>query len=250
MTRKLFMGWLVGLGLVLLPIVSQADIYMKQKQHSDAMSMMGQTQPARDVINETWITEDKMVSNNERQKILVDMGKKSATFADHEKRTIMSMPLDFNKMMESKQGDLSTEERAEIQQLMGSMMKIKVKVQPTAEKKKINGWNCVKYIQTMEMGMGTVTSEIWTTTDINIDPDLYVKFNSAMLAQMPGVSQNMAEITQEMKKIKGVHVLSTQKTEMMGHSFGSSTELLEFKEGNAPASAFSMPTGYSKENPF
>ncbi|MBN1559462.1 hypothetical protein JW998_04385 [candidate division KSB1 bacterium] len=67
---------------------------------------------------------------------------------------------------------------------------------------------------------------------------------------MPRVNQSIAEIMKEMKKIKGVHVLTTQETEMMGNSFGSSTELLEFKEGKAPASAFSMPTGYIKENPF
>ena len=100
------------------------------------------------------------------------------------------------------------------------------------------------------MGMGSLTSEIWATTDIKIDQDLYAKFNSAMMAQMPGVSQNLAEIMKETKKIQGVQVLTSQKTEMMGQTLNSSTELLEYKEGKAPADAFTLPSGYTRENPF
>jgi len=251
MNRRLFLAWLAGLiGIViLLPHVAYSDVYMKQKQHIDAISTMGQNQPARDLTVETWITENKMVSNNEQQKILINMDNKTITFANHAEKTITTMPLDFSKMTAGKE-DMSAEDKAAFQQFMGKMMDIKVNIQPTAEKKKINGWNCVKYIQTLEMAMGTVTSEIWASTDIKIDEDLYAKFSAAMMAQMPGVSQNMSTLMNEMKKIKGVHVLTSQTTKMMGQSFGSSTELMEYKQGKAPASAFNMPAGYQTKNPF
>ena len=115
------------------------------------------------------------------------------------------------------------------------MFKMDVVVQKTNEKKKIGKWNCQKYIQKIDMGMGNMTSEIWTSTDIKINEELYAQYSAAMMAQMPGVGQNMEKIMNELKKIKGVHVLTTQTNKMMGQSFKSSTELIEYKEGKAPA---------------
>jgi hypothetical protein len=246
------MGWLGGLVsiVLLLPHATQADVFMKQNQHTDAMSIMGQTQPAEDLVTEIWITDTKMVSSNAKQKLVFDLTKKVVTFANHEQKTVATMPMDFSKMMDQQAGDMSAEDKADFQQFMGRMMNIKVNVQPTSEKKKIGQWNCTKYIQTMKMGMGTITSEIWATTDINIDQDLYAQFTTAVMAQMPGVSQNAAEIIKESKKIKGVQVFTTQTTEMMGQSFGSTVELLEYKEGKAPISAFAMPAGYKEQTMF
>lgn len=252
MTRRLFIGWSVGLLsiLILLQRAAHADIYMKQKQHIDAISVMGQTQPAQDVIAEIWITPTKMATSNEKQKTVVDLEKQIVTFADHEKKTVTTMPLDFAQMVKNQEKEMSAEDQAAFQQFMGKMMDIKMSVKPTSEKKKIGKWDCQKYIQTMEMAMGTMTSEIWATTDIKIDEQLYVKFTTAMMAQMPGVGQNMKEIMHEAQKIKGIHVLSQQTNAMMGQSFSSSTELIEFKEGTAPASVFTMPTGYKTQKSF
>ncbi|MBN1481826.1 hypothetical protein EH223_05745 [candidate division KSB1 bacterium] len=252
MTRRLFMGWTVGLFsiLVLLPHIAHSDIYMKQKQHIDAISAMGQNQPAQDLIVEIWITKTKMMTSNEKQKTVVDLEKQVVTFADHEKKTVTTMPLDFTQMVKNQEKEMSAEDQAAFQQFMGKMMDIKVSVKPTSEKKKIGKWECQKYIQTIEMAMGTMTSEIWATTDIKIDEQLYAKFNAALMAQMPGLSQNVNKIMEETQKIKGVHVLSKQTNEMMGQSFSSSTELIDFKEAAAPAGVFAMPSGYKSQNPF
>lgn len=252
MTRRLILGWLTGLLtiLLLLPHATRADVFIQQKQHTDAMSMMGQTQPAEDYFSETWLTPTKMVSNSEKQKIVFDMANKTVTFANHEQKSVATMPLDFSKMMDAHGGDMSAEEKVRFKQFMGRMMDVKVTVKPTSEKKKIGKWKCTKYIQTMEMAMGTVTSVIWATTDISIDEELYAKYTTAMMAQMPGISQNAAAIMKEMKKIKGMHVYTKQTTEMMGQSFGSTVELMEYKEGKAPAPVFEMPAGYKKQKMF
>lgn len=252
MTRRLFLGWLGGLVsiILLLPHAARADVFMKQKQHTDAVSIMGQSQPAEDYVTETWITDTKMVSSSEKQKIVFDLEKMTVTFANHEQKSVATMPLDFSKMMQEQSEEMSPDEKAKFQEFMGKMMNVKLTITPTSEKKKIGNWNCTKYEQTLEMGMGTVRSEIWATTDIKINEDLYAKFNTAMLAQIPGVSQNAAAIMQETKKIKGVHVFTTQTTDMMGQSIGSTMELLEYKEGIAPASVFNMPAGYKKQQGF
>ena len=253
MQKKTFLKW--GMVLIFLTLMFQnayADIYMKQKQHTDAVTMMGQTQPATDVINESWITTDKIVMMTEKQKVIMDMDKKIMTMVNHEQKAIIDMPMDFSKSMGNmdKKGDMSAEEKAQFQQMMSTMMQMDVKVKETNEKKKIGKWNCQKYLQTINMAMGTTNSEIWATEDIKVDGDLYAKYSVGILAQMPGMSQNMSAITQELKKIKGVQVYSEQTMTMMGQAMKSSIELIEFKEGKAPSNVFDLPTGYKKAAAF
>ncbi len=148
------------MGLMLLTLIFQnayADIYMKQKLHTDAVTIMGQTQPARDVINESWITSDKVVTLNKKEKVIIDMDKKMITMVNHEKKTIVDMPMDFSKNIDrmNKKGDMSQKEKAQMQQIMGKMMQMDIKVEETNERKKIAKWNCRKYLQTIQMAMAT-----------------------------------------------------------------------------------------------
>ncbi len=250
MKEKTLLKWIMTLILFTLMFQNAyGDIYMKQKQHTDTVIMMGKTQPAQDLINESWITSDKVVMMNEKQKTIIDMDRKIITMVNHEKKAIVDMPMDFSKKMDKK-GDMSAEEKAEFQQFMSKMMQIDVKVEETNERKKIGKWNCRKYLQTIKMAMGTTNSEIWATQDIKVDGDIYTKYSVGMLAQMPGMSQNMDAIKQEIKKIKGVHVYSEQTIMMMGQPMKSSIELMEFKEGKAPSNVFDLPAEYHKEGAF
>eukprot|EP00831_Metopus_contortus_P010547 TRINITY_DN14106_c0_g1_i2.p1 TRINITY_DN14106_c0_g1~~TRINITY_DN14106_c0_g1_i2.p1 ORF type:complete len:195 (-),score=45.60 TRINITY_DN14106_c0_g1_i2:59-643(-) len=154
-------------GMALIPLTfmfqnAYADIYMKQKQHTDAVTVMGQTQPAKDVISESWITSDKIVVMSEKQKVIIDMDRKVMTMVNHEEKAIVNMPMDFSENMD-KRGNMSPEEKAGFQQFMGKMMQMDVKVEETNERKKIDKWNCRKYLQTINMAMGTTNSEIWAT---------------------------------------------------------------------------------------
>jgi hypothetical protein len=233
--------------IFLTSLAFSADLYLKQQQHIDAVTMMGQTQPERTIVSEIWMTPTRTVMSSNESKTVLDFEAKTVSIADHKKKTIMQMPLDFSKMAD-RTGDMSEKDKVEFQKMMGKMMDIKVSVQPTNEKKKIRQWQCQKYLQTVEMAMGKITSEIWATPEITIDYDLYAKYTAAMLASMPGMNQNLGAVANEMKKIKGVQVYTVQKTEMMGKTFGSTVELLEYKEGKAPADAFDMPKDYKKQN--
>ncbi len=71
-----------------------------------------------------------------------------------------------------------------------------------------------------------------------------------MLAQLPGMGQNISAVTQELKKIKGVQVYSEQTITMMGQPMKSSIELMEFKEGKAPDNVFDLPADYKKAGVF
>ena len=57
MKKTLSLVILFIFGLMSIPAVSQADIYMKRKRHTDAVKIMGMDQPASDVIEEIWIND-------------------------------------------------------------------------------------------------------------------------------------------------------------------------------------------------
>jgi hypothetical protein len=133
-----------------------------------------------------------------------------------------------------------------MKQPMQGNMGLKVTVTATAERKKINTWNCKKYVQKMEiMGMA-IESEIWATEDLKMDPEIYSKFISAGLRQNPAMKAEVGKMVEEMKKIKGVQVQTFTSNVMMGQTIKSTVELVEFKEGTAPAGTFALPAGYTK----
>ena len=160
------------------------------------------------------------------------------------------MPLDFEKAMagmaESKGGkDKEMEEAMENGQ--GRLQDEHDGHRHGRAGKKIGNWNCRKYIREMSVGMGPVTSEVWATEDLKMNFDLNAQFNAAMMAMQPGAKESIDQSVAEMKKIKGVPVLTITTANVMGSSMRSTEELLEFREGKAPAGIFEVPGGYVKQ---
>lgn len=227
---------LITATLLLAPAFAGADVFMKEKQHTDGMTIMGQAQPAQDRTVTTWITQDKMRRDEGEMSSLaiVEKGKMVVYHINHPQKLYTEMSLGSD----------------DIQELASGMSgEIKVKVTPTGESKKIGSWNCKKYIQEMDMGMMPMASEIWATEDIKIPfQDIYEKFGSAMVPAQPGMKMSMQAMQEEMKKMKGLPVLTNSTMRMMQNvTMKTSRELLEIKDGTAPAGTFDLPAGYKKQ---
>ena len=244
-------GILLCVVICLVMLLSQqfalADMYLKQKQKTDAFSMMGQEQPAQEFETESWISDGSMWTKMGDKGIIIKEDG-SMIMLDHIGKTYTEMNMNYEKMAQASGGKMDAEDMADLKQFMNKMMDIKISVAPTEEKKQINGYNCQKYIQTMEMGMGTNKSIIWATTDIKVDTDVYAKFTASTLANQPGMEQSINKIVHEMKKIKGVQVLNETTMNMMGQEMKTLVELLEIKEGKAPSKLFLIPNGYKKKD--
>jgi len=230
-----------------VPYSAFADVFMKQKQHTDAMEIMGQKQPAKDIITTIWMTSNKVRSDNEETSTILRLDKNVQYVLNHAKKTYMEIPILLGKDSETAAMSGQDKEGAEaMQNMMKSMMKMEINITESGEKKTIRGWKCKKYLQTVETFMGPMNSEVWATEDIKLDYDLYAKFTAAMFAIMPGMDDVIKKMFQEMKKIKGIPVLTTSSNTIMGQTVNSTMELLEFKEGKAPAGIFNLPPGYKK----
>jgi len=234
------------LGFLVATQVLTADVYIKQKRHTGEMNFMGQNKPAEDVEEEIWMTDKGVRTDSDKTSAIMLFDEKKLYMIDHEKKTYMEMPMDFEKLSSEMMKDQNEEDVKKMQGMMQNMMKIEASVEVTDEKQKINDWNCKKYILTMNMMMGTITQEIWATEEIKIDESLYSKYATSAYSAMPGMQAALGSLLEEMKKIKGVHVKTITSQKVMNQNFESWTELITFKETSAPDDIFQLPSGYKK----
>jgi hypothetical protein len=241
------LGGLVVLTLLALWGTAQADTFIKQAAYTDSFKVMGQTQPAMYDTTTIWMTKDKacMIGADNKASILrADKG--VIYLVDHEKKTYAEVPMaalgDISKMA----GEENKEEASKAEEMMkgmAGMMSMDVKVTPTDEKKKIQDWNATKYLVDVKIPMGATKTEVWASEDIKIDYDMFQSISNAFMAIMPGFEKAM----QEMKKIKGMTVLSVGEAQVMGTSVKTTTTLLECSDKSAPAGIFDVPKDYKKE---
>lgn len=233
--------------LVFAAAQARADVFMKQKMHTDAMQIMGRSQPAKDSAMTIWLTENKVrMDNDDGTSSLLFADQKVLYMIDNNKKQYAEMPLDFDKMMQEAAGEnpKAAEAMAHMPGFMKNMMQgMSAKVTETNEVKTIGNWKCRKYLVEMNLGMaGTTNAESWATEDIKLDYAKVFTAANAMMAAMPGFDK----IIQEMKKIKGVVVYQTGKTSVMGAEVGTTTELVEAGDKAAPAGTYDLPAGYKK----
>lgn len=254
MKRQLILSTLVMLSalILILPAFLQADIFMKQKTHTDGIQMMGQTQPPTDKIQTIWMTADKIRSDSEEGTVIMRLDKGLIYFLDNVKKTYSEMPLDMGKVMDSQmkksmeEEGMDAEEQQAAMGMMQGMSQMKMTITPTAEKKKIGQYNCQKYLMDLQTMMGPSTSEMWATEDLDMDYDLYSKFSAAMMGKGGMFGDMMKDMMEEMKKVRGVTVLTITTMNMMGMSIKSTQELIEYSKGTAPVGYFEIPGGYKK----
>ena len=232
MKKGLFIFILIALttGLV------TADIYIKQKIHTDAVSMMGQNQPAVDDFSEIWFTENKMAMHSPGTSIIVDMDKKVVLMVNTEGKTYVEMeiPVDFSKYI--------PEELAQMAQMM---LNTSVTVQPTGESMTINAWKCDGYDVNMDMMMFKMKTKVWASKDVPFDwKELTNKYMEMSKVTLRLNDQSI----NEMAKIEGYQIKSETTMNMMGSDINSYQEVVEISEKAAPVGTYTVPEGFLKQD--
>jgi len=218
-----------------LTVIAHADVYVKSKTHSDAFSIMGQSQPARDGIQEQWIGEEKFASLSEDMSSIVDLKKNLMYIISHKEKTYVetTLPLDLTKLLPP-----------EMAQMAGAMMKMTVQVAPNNQTKKVGPWNCAGYDVAISMMMMPMKMKVWASADVPLDMKTYMDkiYGNVLKAQMM-LDDNAVK---EMMKVKGFWIASETNIEMMGAKMASSTEVLEITKKTPDASVYKVPADYKK----
>lgn len=221
------------MALVLMAALSlSADIYVKQMTHTDGM--MGQ--PATDVIQEQWISDNAFASVSSDQSIIMDMKKNLMYMINHKAKTYVesTLPMDLTKL-------LPPEFAA-----MAGMMMMTATVSPTTQTKKVGQWDCTGYDVTITIMGAPMKMRLWATTDVPFD---YNQFNAKIWGNLLKGQMMLDEASvQEMMKIKGFQIASEMSGEIMGVKFNTTTEVLEISKKNPPANVYAPPAGYAKKD--
>jgi len=231
---KKFIVMLVLIAAVALSL-SAADVYIKTKTHTDAMSVMGQNTPAQDTISEAWIGDDMFATITADQTMIFDLKKNMAYFVNPKAKTYVEtpLPLDFAKI-------LPPEAAA-----MAGMLKMTATVAPTTETKKIGSWNCTGYdVNLSIMGMA-MKMRAWVSTDVPFDA---VAFNAKFLGNMLKGQMRLDDASaKEFAKMKGYQIASEMTGDIMGAKMRNTSEVVEITKKAAPAGTYAVPAGFAKK---
>ena len=160
---------LIIVALAISPGLANADHMIKGKKHTDAFSMMGQSQPEKDEETTTWLGKDKMRQDVGDTTTLIRLDKNKMYMINHTDKTYSEMDLPFK---------LEELLPAEAKQMMDSM-NISSSITDTGETQTINDWKCKKYlveISVSMMGMEMPTKmNMWTSEDLGVDLDEFKK---------------------------------------------------------------------------
>ncbi|MFC2160945.1 hypothetical protein ACFLRW_00290 [Acidobacteriota bacterium] len=215
-----------------------ADVYIKQKIHTDAINIMGQNQPAVDDFNEIWFSDNKMAMLSPGTSIIVDMAKKVVIMVNLEGKSYVEMeiPVDFSKYI--------PEEMAQMAQMM---LNTSVTVQPTGETATINDWKCEAYDVDMDMVMFQMKMKVWASKDVPFDWKDLMNVNLEVIKVSLRLND---QSVQEMAKIDGFQIKSETTMNMMGTDINSYQEVIEISQKPAPSDIYSVPEGFTKQDKF
>ena len=212
-----------------------ADIYVKSKSHTDAMSIMGQNTPAKDDVSEQWLSESALAHNDKNQGFIVDLKKNMMYIINHANKSYVetTLPLDYAKL-------LPPEAAA-----MAGRMTMTATVTPGNETKKIGNWNCSLYNMNMSIMGIAMPMKIWASTDVPFDRAKYAELFANLLKGQMRLDDASVK---EFQKIKGFQIATEMNAEIMGAKMHTSSEVLEIAVKNAPQGVYSAPKDYVKKD--
>jgi hypothetical protein len=237
MKKYLFVFLIVVITITAVGV--NADVYLKEKTHTDSIYHHGTVEPATETVSEFWIGNKKMAAFTEGRIVIIDLNQNQFIFANRNDKTYVetTLPLDLAKILP--------------EQLMMriALFRTKGEVKETSETKKIGKWDTRCYeINTWIVYEGARLNQrdtkAWYTTNVPFDLNVYMEILPVFLT----LSNFDETLVNEMKKIKGVRVSSETLRYIDGKSVKSKSEIVEMSEKNAPAGIYSTPKEFKKKD--
>lgn len=213
---------------------ASADARIRMFFQTDGIKIegMGQIVPATQDTNTIWLSGNNARLNTGDTISMIILGDSGRVLRlDHVNKQYSE--IDMGKPYDSA--------GSELQKLMATVS-INVEVTSTEEELKIGDWNCRKYIIEKQISMMTVTTEVWATTDVEINTECYFRIISGTMVYMPNYEESMKQFS----KIKGMVVREMTTAEVLGQWMNSSSELIDVHKEDAPEDTFTIPEDYIK----
>jgi hypothetical protein len=228
--------WLAAFAVGLVAAApASADKLLTIHSHSDAMTMMGHTTPAKDVDQHSWYGADRIRFDTGGSVIIMRLDQNKFYIVNDDKKTYsaLDLPLDIKKLVPP--------EMAPMMEKMMGMMQFKVDVIPGDKTGSYAGFACKFFQVDMSTAMGMkVSSQECISQDVPIDLKGYQK----LIANQSEMFPNSSWMKEVGEKLKGFPVHTDTVTTMMGKSFNSWTELKSVQDETPPPGTYDPPPGY------
>jgi hypothetical protein len=221
-------------GIVTLFI--NADVYIKQKLHTDSYYYGGVTRPADDSVTETWISDKKMVSITRNRMTIVDTENNQSFVINKNDKTYAKtdLPIKMSKLVPEN-----------IAAYLKSFQYIGT-VKETGETKKVGKFKCKGYeVNSYLLYEGSKANEtdslIWVTSEVPFDLKKYAN----MRTNLHRLSNFSDSFITELNKMQGFSIASETLFYPKGFSVKSTAEVIEMSVKDPPAGIYSVPDGYT-----
>lgn len=225
--------------VIITAVVMNADVYIKEKTHTDPVYHHGTIKPATDTVSEYWIGNKKMAAVNEGRIVIIDLNQKQFIFVARRDKTYVetTLPLDMAKIL------------PEQLHMRAAMFRTKGEVKETPETKKIGKWNAKCYeTSTWIIYEGTRVDQrdmkAWFTIDVPFDLNVYLEMRPVFYK----LANFDEALIKELGKIKAARVSSETMRYVEGQAVKTKREITEMSEKNAPAGIYSVPKDFKKKD--
>jgi hypothetical protein len=157
------------------------------------------------------------------------------------------------KEAQERMKNLPPEVQKRMQTAMGGLVS-SVTVQKTGATRKIAGYSCEDW--TVAVGEISRTEEC-LTTELPLPTQSWEKYRDFaesmrnMTAAMGPMGKGISDLQEKMKDMKGFPLVVKTTAGVLGRTSTTTSEVVEVKRGPIPASAWQIPTGYTKvDNPM
>ncbi len=230
---------------------AEVDLYVKRMEKMSAFELMGKKNPETVEIKEMWLGENRFVQHSKAVSIILDGEKEKIYFIIHPEKSYLEFSTDINreKLLEMVP--------PEVAKVISTVEITGVKVNTGGPKKQIANWNCEEAgfeMTIMIPAIGIMPKykiKLWTTKDIPFD---YKKYTAAADEFFVNYILGIVNIDEESKReivkmeaVDGFQVAAEITITIFGSEINIEMQVLELEERPAPADAYSVPSGYTKQ---
>lgn len=219
--------------LLLASSAAAADLVVRQR----SVSGFGDLPPSEETV---YLAGDRIVTESDVMRTIVDLDKQTITTADKRKRTYAVLTFEeLRAQMEALRRSvdkLPPEMRQQVSPLFEEGEP--VTVTPTGKSETIAGHKASEH----KLAGGPYTGAVWTTTDIETPPE-FKKWKSIEQSR-GGAARRLGEA---LEKVAGFPLRTKLQVKTGAKPIELSNEVLEIREGSPPAEVTKIPEGYTKQ---
>ena len=233
--RRTLVAAVLGLAVSLAP--AGADQVLTLASHTDAMTMMGKTTPAKDETHTYWFGDQATRYDLGDTSMILRVDQKKLYFVDHPARTYSPIDLPFTF------SSLAGPEMAPMMEMISKQMAATVTVTPSDRTGSFAGFACTYAKVDIKMTMMNLTTDTCASEQIPIDLARYKDMQESFSNLFP----NQKWVEEMAEKVKGFPVRSDTTVNVMGSPVKSWSELKTVEEKAAPAGNYEPPAGYTEK---